>query len=176
MLYPTGNYTVVIIANDASNAIQAIKLNVFDYLLMPLTIDKMKEVIQKAINYIDQYLHLQPIKYYDDNLRIRLSTFTGYKLIKLDELAFCVADGSYTQFGYSNGKTDLSSYYLGKIESILSEYQFVRISRYTIVNLKKVNRIDRTKKLCFIEMDNGLKGFKISKEKFNILEMKNFYY
>lgn len=166
---------VIIIADDSSNALQAIKLNVFEYLLMPLTIEKMNEVIQNATSYIDQNLHLQLVKNYDENVRIRLNTFTGYKLIKLDELAFCVADGSYTRIGFSNGKTDLSSYYLGKIENILAEYQFIRISRSAIVNLKKVNKIDRTKKLCFIEMENGLREFKISKANLNKLEMKNFF-
>ena len=121
---------VIVIANDTTNALQAIKNNVFDYLLMPVNKDDFKKSVAEAIEYIDKQLIL---KYgsknkNNSNLKIRLSIATsGYKLIDAEKIAYFMSNGSYTEIYYTNGETDMSSYYLGKIEKIMEDYNFMRI-------------------------------------------------
>ncbi|MBN2806705.1 MAG: response regulator transcription factor [Prolixibacteraceae bacterium] len=163
---------VIVVAEDDTNALTAIKVGVFDFLLNPVAPSKLKLSLEKIARYHTRQLQHQRRNLNDFTTKIKLNTIHGYKLIPLGELAFCQADGSYTIIGYSNGDTDLSSYNLGKIGAILDEYQFARISRSCIVNLRKVERIDRRDRLCLLRMDNELRSLKVSLKQIDLLEEK----
>jgi DNA-binding LytR/AlgR family response regulator len=115
---------------------------VFDFIVMPLEEDKLRNAIEKAVFHINKYIHIKLSQKFKNNVKIRVNTTNGYRLVNLDSLSYCIADGSYTKICFSNGKTEFSSYYLGKIEKTLIDYHFVRISRSVIVNLKKIKKIE----------------------------------
>ncbi|MFA9389785.1 MAG: LytR/AlgR family response regulator transcription factor [Prolixibacteraceae bacterium] len=166
---------VIVLALDDSNALQAIKHNVFDYLILPLQPERLKQSLINARQYIDEQLHLKIGKKNKDNghLKMRLSTTSGYKLIDLDTIAYFISDGSYSTIFFTNGQTDVSSYYLGKIEKNISDYHFLRISRSVIINLKKVSSIDRQKNSCSLELETGVKEFAMTKESLRKLELSH---
>ena len=164
---------VIVIASDDTNALQAIRNNVFDYLMMPVEKEVLKSSVAKAIDYIDKQLLL---KYGDKNKnssqpKIRLSiTTSGYKLVDSEKIAYFTSNGSYTEIHYTNGETDMSSHFLGKIEKMMEDYLFMRISRSVIINLNKLRKIDRQQKICELEYMNEVRTFSITSSNIKKLE------
>lgn len=166
------NIPVVVISEDASKALQAINAGVFDFLQYPVQMTKLKSCFEKLIRHRTQQLQLLRINQNHAHTKVKLNTIHGHKLIHLNELAYCQADGAYTIIFYSNGTTDLSSHYLGRIGKVLEEFQFARVSRSCIVNLRKINSIDRTSQECFLQMDHEVRALKISRLLIDQLEEK----
>jgi two-component system, LytTR family, response regulator len=161
---------VIVVAEDDSNAHEAIKVGVFDFLLNPVLPSKLKTTLDQVVLHRNKYLQHQRNKLNDSSSKIKLNTIHGYKLVPLNELAYFQADGAYTNIVYSNGTTELSSYNLGRIGAVLDDFQFVRISRSCLVNLRKVERIDRINRSCMLRMDNELRAIKISSKQIDQLE------
>ena len=166
------NVPVIVLANDGSNAVEAIKSNVFEYLIKPLPDRKFIEAIKTAIEAIENKLSKKK-KSFKANVMLRISTTKGYKLVDLDELAYCLADGSYSNICFTDGTVNFSSYYLGKIEKILDEYHFTRINRSAIVNLKLIRLIDKQKEICQLNVGGQIKEFRITKSNLKKLEAEN---
>lgn len=163
---------VIVIANDSFNAVEAIRSDVFEFLVNPMPDRKIKEAIQRAIVSIEQRLLVKK-RSFKANIMIRISTTKGYKLVDLDQLAYCLADGSYTNICFIDGSLNFSSYYLGKIEKILNNYHFARISRSVIINLKLIKTIDKQKEICQLEINGQIKEFKFTKSNIKKLEAEN---
>lgn len=161
---------VIIIANDSSNALEAIKTNVFDYLVHPFDETVLKETLEKAVQHINRHIHVNSGRKFEKNSRLKISTTSGWRLVNLDEVCYCIADGTYTSICFCNGEKEYSSYNLGRIEKVLTNHHFMRISRSVVVNLKKIRRIDKLKDTCTLEMDNEDVSFSISRVNLKKLE------
>lgn len=159
---------VIIIANDASNAVEAIRNRVFDFLLEPINPVKFEIAINHAISHIESALSKSD-KDSNKSMKIRISLNTGYKLVNLEDLTYCCADGAYTTLYYKSGGIDFSSYNLGKIEKQLMKYHFLRVNRSTIVNMKLLKHIDKHRRSCAIEVSGELKTFRITLQYFDKL-------
>lgn len=155
---------LIVISTDDTNALQAIKNDVFAYLLMPILNDVLKDAIEHAIDYInDQLLLKYGTKRNKKKPPIKLTlTNSEYKFIDLEKVVYFAASQSYTEIHYVDGKTDLSCLSLGKIDRMMKDYLFMRISRKTIINLKNIQRIDRKKKVCAVDYMGDLKTFAIT--------------
>lgn len=163
---------VIIITNDTSNAIDAIKNNVFEYLINPILKEDFQQAIEKSMAFIETKISRDRNRH-QHKVRVRINTTNGYKIVDINDLVYCAADGSYTNIGFANGSIEYSSYYLGKIEKMLHDYHFVRISRSAIVNLKMIKHIDRKKEICQLEFNGIQKEFKITKLNLKKLEEDN---
>lgn len=163
---------VIIVANDSTNALEAIRSNVFDFLLNPVEKEILRDSIARAVDYIDDQLLLKYGNKKNEVVspKIRLSTTSGYKLIDLDKIAYFKSDGAYTIIHYANGESDVSSYFLGRIEKIMVDYHFMRISRSVIINLKNIHSVDRSKRVCMLETSKGLQSLSISSTHLKRLE------
>ena len=155
---------VIVIATDESNALHAIKMNVFAYLQMPVENDILKKTIEDALEFIDDQLVLKygGRKSKPVGAKIRLSTVSGYKIIDSDDIAYFLSEGHYTKIYYNDGGSDTSSYFLGKIEEIMEDYHFMRISRSAIINLKNIHSVDRIKRICVLETSGKFVDLSIS--------------
>ncbi|HKM92288.1 MAG TPA: LytTR family DNA-binding domain-containing protein [Prolixibacteraceae bacterium] len=163
---------VILIADDDKHAIDAIKSEVFDYLVAPSSVNQIVDSVNKAVAFINQKLDKKPN---DNTLQIKLKVGlnNGYKLIDFNELAYCIADGAYTKIFYTNGDTDLSGFYLGKIEQKLLSFNFMRINRSVIVNMKFIRHIDKRKELCQIEVAGNILSFKMTRTNIHKMQIEN---
>lgn len=164
------NIPVIILAKDTSHALEAIKTNVFEYLVLPLNEERLKVAIEKAVQYIDKHIHIRRSRKFEKNTRLKISTTSGWRLVNLDEVCYCTADGSYTTINFCNGRKEYSSYNLGKIEKVLSDYHFMRINRSVIINLKKIHKIDKPNSICTMEMGEKMLDFSVSRSNMKKLE------
>jgi two-component system, LytTR family, response regulator len=154
---------IIVLSNNPDNAIDAIKAKVFDYLIYPFSGERLEEAVKKAKFEIEKQKLAGLDHQMDGKMKVRLTVSNGFLLVDLNELSHCKADGSYSELFFTNGKVEYSSYYLGKLEEILGKYQFVRINRSIIINMKMLKDIDEKKKICRINTGNEILEFNITK-------------
>ncbi|HYX06049.1 MAG TPA: LytTR family DNA-binding domain-containing protein [Bacteroidales bacterium] len=161
-------------AHDAYT-IEAIRLAAFDYLLKPVDYEELKITVERFRNKESGSDSLESLsrlflKINNKINRIRLNVRTGYIFIDPDDLIYCEADGNYTNMILKEDKSHLVSTNLGKIEDLLKEYKFFRISRSTLINMKYLRRVDRKAGKCEISADHKSYFLHIPAKKIKILE------
>lgn len=155
-------------------AIEAFKHAAFNYLLKPIEKEELHKTIIRLnekkgtenINEKFQYL----INRLEPNSRIKLNTRVGYILIEPEDIIYCEADGSYTNIYLSNNSSQTSTFNLGKIEFLLTDKHFFRISRSVIINLNYLSEVNRKMKTCIIQFDGKKKVFDIPRKHLKRLE------
>ncbi|WP_196890146.1 LytR/AlgR family response regulator transcription factor [Aureivirga sp. CE67] len=119
----------------------------FYYLNKPLDEEKFKLVIEnylykKTAFDLEKYLSFK--HQIESKNVISLPVNGGYEIQKINDILYCEADGSYTNFHLADGKSHMSSTNLKKNEEILKEHLFYRIHRSTLVNLKHIKSYNAT--------------------------------
>lgn len=122
-------------------ALRAFEVNALDYLLKPITHDRLK----KAIERLETESPKEPK--FDFNLKLddRLFLTVGTKLgfIKVGSIIAIESDGDYTKIKTTDGNNGLVSKSMKEWESRLPQNYFSRIHRTTIVNLEFVEKIEK---------------------------------
>jgi two-component system, LytTR family, response regulator len=126
-------------------AIKAIKYSALDYLLKPIdkedlaaAIEKIKSkkgLISKAQIQMATAVHNKQLP---DT--IALPTTDGLTFASVNDIVYCIADGSYTRMYIADNSEILLSKSLGDVEELLTGYHFFRIHHSTLINLKQVKK------------------------------------
>ncbi|MDP2088946.1 MAG: LytTR family DNA-binding domain-containing protein [Flavobacteriaceae bacterium] len=115
----------------------------FYYLNKPIQENQFKEVIDRYLSKksrfnLENYLAFKH-QIENENNTIVLPTGSGeFKVLKLDDITYCEADGAYTTFYTLDTKEFLTSYNLAKFENLFSQTTFSRVHRSTLLNLRHV--------------------------------------
>ncbi|MBB6463315.1 LytR/AlgR family response regulator transcription factor [Flammeovirga kamogawensis] len=129
---------VIIISAHRQYAIEGFDLNVVDYLLKPVAIDRFKLALQKFEEQVEQKKEIQHFK--DDYLFIR-SERKHYK-IDFKSITFIESQGDYLIIKNTKGDTWKTKETIGGIADRLPHY-FLRIHRSFIVNMDHVTALNR---------------------------------
>lgn len=144
--------TVVFVTAHAEFAINAMKVAAFDYLLKPVLMTDLKETILRyragKLQQKNSASDLQPVA---KPAKLKFNTRTGYLLVAPEDIIWCEADVNYTRIYFGNDRKDIVTVNLGKIEEMLSNYPFYRISRSVLINRMYLAKADRKKKQCILE-------------------------
>jgi two-component system LytT family response regulator len=155
---PTIDFGIIFTTAYDEYALRAFRLSAIDYLLKPIDVDELIAAVEKAkkILQVDRKEHLEWLRnnYKREDPRISIPTTNGFVFVKMNEIMRCEAEGKYTFFFLTNGKKLVTSRNIGEYESYLSEFQFFRIHRSTIVNLSHVRRYIRGKRPILV-LDDG---------------------
>lgn len=119
-------------------ALEGFELDVLDYILKPLTEERLSKGIEKArkaIEYRDSNYKEEYIKVKDRNRTLFLRPF---------EILYVQGWGDYVKIATSDGMI-ISSYSLKELEVMLPNRFFSRIQRSYIVNITHVGSVDATK-------------------------------
>jgi len=141
-----------IIFTTASNqhAVRAFDMSAVDYVLKPIQHDKLKNAIQKfmenrMVNSAETYSALR------DNInpggvkKMVVPVFNGFEILKLEEIVYIKAEGSYAKIFLNNAPPLLVSHNLKFFEDLLREQQnFIRIHRSYLANVQYAKKITRT--------------------------------
>ncbi|MGY6521563.1 MAG: LytR/AlgR family response regulator transcription factor [Mongoliitalea sp.] len=125
-------------------ALKAFELSAVDYLLKPI----QKEALERALAKVT-IPQIENLKILHENLKthkpqkIALQTGEGLIFLKLDEILFLKADGSYTHFHLSNKEKIIVSKRLQEYEKLLELGSFMRIHRSHIINLDHIKKITK---------------------------------
>lgn len=152
------DFKIIFITAYEEFALQALKIGAVDYILKPIDLDDLEAALQKvsALPVVEQKQQLNKVKqaWFDKEDKIILSLQDSYQIVDLKDLMYCESDKGYTTFYCSNGAKHLASKTLKEFEARLSKSSFVRPHQSYMVNLKYVDKYDKS---GVIHLQNGKK-------------------
>lgn len=133
-------------------AIQAFRFSAIDYLLKPIDLSELAKSIEKAAGNIrSKDLHKQlsvlmsQISHKNDHDRkIVLKDIETTYFIRVSDILFCHAEGTYTKFYIANTHPILVSKNLKEYETLLEPLGFLRTHHSYLANTDKIKMYDKT--------------------------------
>ncbi len=147
------NFGIVFTTAFNNYAIKAFELSAIDYLLKPLQEDKLLESINKfrKRNVLSQPQQIAALKHNlqsTENRKIAIPVANGLEIIKVHDLVYFEAEGSYTKIHIRQQQPILVSKKLKYFEDLLLEDpMFIRCHRSYMVNLQSIKK--------FVKSDGG---------------------
>ena len=149
--------SIIFVTAHNEYAINAVKVAAFDYLLKPVVFDELKEAIfrfksERKIKEEERKIEalLETLGHKD---KICFNTRTGYIYISPKEIVFCQADVNYTDIHLSRDRKEVVTVNIGKVEELLKQTNFFRISRSHLINTDYLVKADRKTKTCEMYKD-----------------------
>jgi len=146
------NFSVVFTTAYKEYAIKAIKVAALDYILKPISLEDLKEVISLyekrqfsgiPVESIEKLINvLNPVS--NTIAKVALPTFQGFQIEKVNAIVYCEADQNYTKVHTIDGGVLLISKPLNAIESLLPANLFYRIHKSHLVNLNYIRSYSRS--------------------------------
>jgi len=156
---------IIFITAHNQYVLKAIKEAAFDYLLKPLNKKEFSETLSRYLANRQQRLTETRLEQLLKNLqppqKLRLNARKGYVMIHPHEIIYCQADWSYTELWLSKEKKEVVSMNIGKLEELLPETQFTRISRSILVNRAYIEKLDRKTRLVTLRKGEEVFTFKV---------------
>lgn len=159
--------TLVFVSKSKEYAVVAIQNGIFKYLLEPIKKEELEKIIKTVYEtkkFDSQARINQMIERTPEEARLRLQTTKGYLMINPEELIFCKAAGFYTELYLTRDRIELSSQFLLKFEEMLSQFNFLRVSRSHLINQQFIRKIYRNNNTIVLSADGKefeIKGGKI---------------
>jgi two-component system LytT family response regulator len=140
-------------------AVKAFKFSAIDYLLKPVDADELIAAVRKALKSFEEKQSfdysaiLENIKQ-ERPRKIVVSNQDGINFINVDDIYYLEAEGSYVSVHMTRGRKVILSKLLKEYEDLFQGYDFFRIHKSFLINLKYVERFN-IKDGGYIEMENG---------------------
>ncbi len=173
---PDRNFKVIFITAHEEYAIRAIKLDALDYLLKPVDREELKTAITKAIAEIVSFQQTNSTNNQSidpKKKRLVLKTLESVHVVDLKNIIRCEADRNYTTFYLLTGNKIVISKTLKEFESLLSNYNFMRIQQSHLINLDYVERYDKINGGHVVMQDNSQIPLSPSKRDFFFKSLEN---
>lgn len=155
-------YTKVVFTTaHARHAIKAINFKPEAYLLKPIDVQELEEVIDKIIE-----ANSTGGRSFEIN-KLAISSTDEIELIPHEDIIFAKASNNYTELFLIEGKNKLVSKTLKHIEAQLPQKQFIRIHKSYLINIKHLVKYKKHNG-GFVELTNG-EELPVSGEKKEIL-------
>ena len=128
---------IAFVTAHANYATQAFIVNAIDYLLKPVTIDRLEETLKRARKILSHY----PTQKSEELRTIEIRT-PGKKIVTtINNIAAMRAERDYTHFFLVNQQPVMMYCSLLSLETSFQEPNFLRIGRSIIINLDCVRHI-----------------------------------
>ncbi len=158
---PDPKFQLVFITAHDKYAIQAFQFSAIDFLLKPIDPESLMQSVQKATKSIKNQGLSEQIAFLlarmaapqENNKRIALKDVDHIYYVRTDDIAFCEADGGYTNFLLDNGQSIIVSKNLKEYEQILEPLGFLRTHNSYLVNPNKIARFEKNEET--LVLDNG---------------------
>jgi two-component system LytT family response regulator len=140
------SFHVIFVTAYDDQAVMAFRFSATDYLVKPVNVNDLKAAVEKVRQDLDKQQEAVNItallgmmaagKNQEDIINI--PGIDGFKIINLDEIITCEADGFCTIFHLKEKNKVVSSKNLGYYEDMLVPKGFMRVHNSYIINLKHV--------------------------------------
>lgn len=139
------------------HALAAFDLHAVDYLLKPFSQARFDAALARArqlltspeVPLVQRLVASQPLT------RVWLRDGTDWRVLTLEDVDYIEAQADYVAF-HQGGRDHLKKQTLSELETQLDGRQFVRVHRSFIVNLRRVQALERTQTLGYaVRMENG---------------------
>ncbi len=152
-------------------ALEGFRVDAIDYLLKPIGYGDFLKAAEKALKRIEKKGEAAPQVESDENF---LFVKSEYKILRinLSDIKYIEGMREYVRIHIENQKAVMALMSMKKIEAFLPQQRFMRVHRSYIVNLEKVNTIERNRIL--FEPDIRIPVSDQYKEAFQEFLDKNF--
>jgi two-component system LytT family response regulator len=148
---PSPSFDTIFITAYEEYAVKAFRVAALDFLTKPIDYRQLQEALKRFKQKQKMRLKEERLRLLIENLSNRPSEFNkivlpdydGYQLLKVGDIIYCEADGSYTHIHLINGKKVTTSRILKLVEQMLPETTFHRIHKSYLVNLNLIERYSR---------------------------------
>lgn len=145
----TVDFEIIFITAYDHYALNAFRFAAIDYLLKPLNINELKEAVKRAEQRLTEKSSVENYKLLLQNLnehdagkqKIILTDNKGQHVIILNEILYCIAEGSYTDIHLADSKVFTSTKNLKEFEDELPKELFCRIHHGHIVNITHIKEV-----------------------------------
>lgn len=146
------SFQLIFVTAHNQYAIEAFQFSAIDYLLKPVDPDALQKSIQRAQRNIRnsslqqqvQVLLQQFSGIQNHDKKIVLKDLENTYFIKVADILYCEAEGTYTKFIISNTTPILVSKNLKEYETILEPLGFIRTHHSFLANPDKIKLFDKT--------------------------------
>ena len=150
MLEKLGEFKLNVIFVTAYNqfAIKAFEVNAVDYLLKPVSKEKLVEAVEKVAerqqpitnSVVQNILDTINTKMRKQLPHIALPTPEGLEFVKIADIIYASADSNYSNIHLKDGKTILLAKTLKQVEALVVGRNFLRIHQSYLVNLMHIKK------------------------------------
>lgn len=157
------DFHIIFVTAYTEYAIKAFELSAIDYILKPIHVQHLARAIDKAEKQVvnANISQIEAARLTMSNpaeAKVALPQNEGLLMVKLDEILYLKADGSYTSVNLANGQSLVVSKKLLEFEKLQDIGNFMRVQRSYVVNLNKVRK--------YLKIDGGVlvmeNGFEIT--------------
>lgn len=162
-------FSVVFVTAYNDFAIKAFRFNALDYLVKPVNIEELTEVVTKVEkrHHIqrDQLQVLQQQFKKGSITKIAIPSQTGVTFIDLKDIVLIEAKSNYSDLVLIDKRRILVSKTLKDIQFVLEQQQFLRVHRQYIINLNEVKHFNRNESLLTMTSGDVLPVSRLQKDK-----------
>lgn len=141
---------VIFITSHPDFAIKAFEYNAIDYMLKPISSERLSKAVEKVTNKWNNKNGLSKLSSIDDNDKkfgidhiILLNFDDKLNFIRINEISHIEAFGNYTKVYLSDGRLSVTYNSIRNWINRLPEDLFIQIHRSTIINLSMVKKIEK---------------------------------
>jgi DNA-binding LytR/AlgR family response regulator len=171
--YNSFDIKIVFVSAYDKYAIQAFEYNIIDYILKPVSRDRLQKCMQKIEKSRSNTKEDQSELKSNESSLIRFNTQNGFLLIDPRDIVFMEADHVYTKIVMTKGSNHYVAQNIGKISSIIGTDYFLRISRSNVINVRFLREVNRTQKKCL--MSNGSTEFDLTISKTGMKALEEYF-
>ncbi len=149
---PNPEFQLIFVTAHNQYAIEAFRFSAIDYLLKPVDPDALKSSIDRAVKNIrSTNLHLQVEVLLQQlagrqshDKKIVLRDLENTYFVRIADILYCEAEGTYTRFFITGEQPILVSKNLKEYEAILEPLGFIRTHHSFLANPDKIRQFDKT--------------------------------
>ncbi|MCB0836973.1 MAG: response regulator transcription factor [Bacteroidetes bacterium] len=146
------DFEVVFITAYDHYALDAFRFSALDFLLKPIDPDELMRAVEKVEKTVSKSRLSERISILENNLqtissdsqKIVLKDTESIHILKISQILYCQAEGSYTHFHIDDGRNILVSRNLKEYEKLLKPHRFFRSHHSYLVNINQIIRFDRS--------------------------------
>jgi len=181
------NPKIIFVTSHPDFALKAFELNAVDYILKPISFDRISKAIERVTDEELAKIDAEPNtaaakteltpstddeKFEDDQV-ILLNFENKMSFVKIAEIDFIEAFGNYTKVHMNDGRLSTTYNSIKNWDNRLPSDTFIQIHRSTIVNLLKINKIERwTNDTGRLHLKGYEEPFDISRSYFSQIKKK----
>lgn len=155
-------------------ACRAFEINAIDYLLKPISKERLNKVIENLINSENEKSigNIQKFRY-DDRLMIEQKK--NIHFIKVENIIWIKAEREYTSLFEKGGKDYLVLKSIGDWQKKLPDEHFARVHRNSIINFNFIERSERLGNTAKIFLVSIPEPISISRRYYKLIKTRYFY-
>jgi two-component system LytT family response regulator len=155
-------------------ACRAFEINAIDYLLKPITKERLKKVVDNLIisEHEKNVYSLKKFRYDD---RIMIEQKKNIHFFKVENIICIKADREYTSLFEKGGKEYLVLKSIGDWQKELPDEHFARVHRNSIINFNYIERSERIGNTANIFLQSIPEPIPISRGYYKLIKSRYFY-